>query len=300
MREPARKPKFLRRIAIVIAILFVAGVGFAWFVGEQLIAARLVSMPPPPPALHAEAVNFPSASGSTIHGWYSAGERGSGAVLLLHGVRANRMSMVSRASFLNRLGYSVLLVDLQAHGESPGRNITFGDLESADATAAVDFLRRKAPGERVGAIGTSLGAASLVLATKRAALDAVVLESLYPTIEDAVENRLTLHLGSMGRVAAPFLLKQMELQLGVEAKRLRPIAHVADLGAPLLLIHGTLDRHTHLEEARRLFSAAREPKALWEVEGAAHVDLHRFAGKRYEMRVSRWLSQYLRGPAASE
>jgi uncharacterized protein len=294
MPEPARKPRVLRRIAIVIAVLGVAAAGFAWFVGKQLIVARPVSMPPPPEALRAKAVSFPSASGSTIHGWYSVGEHGKGGVLLLHGVRANRMSMVSRALFLNRLGYSVLLVDLQAHGESPGRHITFGDLESMDATAAVEFLRKRAPGERIGAIGVSLGAASLVLAEKPAAIDAVILESLYPTIEEAVEDRLTLRLGWLGRVAAPLLVTQMELQLGVKAKRLQPIAHVAELRAPLLLIHGTLDRHTRLDEARRLFSAAAEPKTWWQVEGAGHVDMHQFTTREYETRVSRWLERYLR------
>jgi uncharacterized protein len=301
MSEPERlKPRVLRRIAIAVGLLLVTGAGFAWYVGEQLIAAQPAEMPPPPQDLRAQVVSFPSASGSTIHGWYSTGERGRGAVVLLHGVRANRMSMLSRAEFLSRLGYSVLLVDLQAHGESPGRHITFGDLESADAAAAVDFLRQRAPGERMGAIGVSLGAASLVLARKPAALDAVILESLYPTIEEALEDRLTLRLGSWGKIAAPLLLMQMELQLGVEAKRLQPIAHIANLGAPLLLIHGTLDRHTHLEEARRLFSVAGEPKSWWEVEGAAHVDMHRFAGERYEKRVSQWLGQHLQARALSE
>jgi len=33
---------------------------------------------------------------------------------------------------------------------------------------------------------------------------------------------------------------------------------------------------------------------LWIVEGAAHVDLHKFAGITYEDRVSAFLEQYLR------
>jgi len=42
----------------------------------------------------------------------------------------------------------------------------------------------------VGVIGVSLGAASLVLAKPDPAPSAVVLESMYPTIEEAVSNRL--------------------------------------------------------------------------------------------------------------
>jgi alpha/beta superfamily hydrolase len=51
----------------------------------------------------------------------------------MHGVRANRLSMVERARFLSYAGYSVLLFDFQGHGESTGQHITFGYLESKDA-----------------------------------------------------------------------------------------------------------------------------------------------------------------------
>jgi len=53
-----------------------------------------------------------------------------GTIVLMHGVRANRLSMVRRAEMLHRAGYSVLLFDFQAHGESPGSHITMGYLES--------------------------------------------------------------------------------------------------------------------------------------------------------------------------
>ena len=49
--------------------------------------------------------------------------------------------------------------------------------------AALAFLERNQPGEPVGMIGVSLGAASLVLAKPDPAPSAVVLESMYPTIE---------------------------------------------------------------------------------------------------------------------
>jgi alpha-beta hydrolase superfamily lysophospholipase len=70
------------------------------------------------------------------------GDAGRGAVLLLHGVRSYRRSMLSRAIFLHDIGYSVLLINLQAHGESAGKRITLGYLESRDVVAAREFLRR--------------------------------------------------------------------------------------------------------------------------------------------------------------
>jgi fermentation-respiration switch protein FrsA (DUF1100 family) len=47
---------------------------------------------------------------------------------------------------------------------------------------------------------------------------------------------------------------------------------------------------------RRLLEAAPEPRELWLVEGARHVDLHRIAGARYEEKVGSFLERTLRAP----
>ncbi len=165
--------------------------------------------------------------------------------------------MLSRAEFLHGLQYSVLLIDFQASGESPGERITFGDRESLDVVAALEELKRRAPGERLGVIGVSLGAAAFVLAKERPRVDAVVLESMYPTIEQAVSDRLRLHLGPLGPMFAPLLRMQFQARLGTSPERLRPIDHVGFIGAPVFILTGTRDQHTAVEEARAIFWAPR-------------------------------------------
>lgn len=270
----------MRRILILGLVLFATLAGaIGWRIGGDLVAPVQRLVGPPPVELGAETIVFPSLSGSVIHGWFSRGSVGRGAVLLLHGVRADRRDMLSRSEFLHRLGYSVLLIDFQAHGESPGRHITFGALESRDVAAALEFLRRQLPGDRIGVVGVSLGAASFVLADNRSPVDAVVLESMYPTIEQAVADRLRLHIGPVGPILSPLLMIQLGLRLGIDAKQLRPIDKIGLIGAPVLVMSGTLDRHTTIQEARQRFSAAMEPKEFWEVEGAAHVDLQVRGGR---------------------
>jgi pimeloyl-ACP methyl ester carboxylesterase len=80
------------------------------------------------------------------------------------------------------------VVDSRAHGESGGERITFGYLESLDARAILGFVRRQMPGERVGAIGVSLGGASLLLGPQPLSVGAVVLEAVYPTLAEAIEE----------------------------------------------------------------------------------------------------------------
>src|SRR5207237_9165795 len=139
-----------------------------------------------PEGLEAQEVAFPSQSGSSVKAWFMLGKKGGGAVLLLHGMRDDRRSMLGRARFLHDAGFTVLTPDFQAHGESPGRYVTFGALESLDAKAALTFLREHARGERVGVIGVSMGGAASLLGSQPLEADAMVLESVYPTLRKAV------------------------------------------------------------------------------------------------------------------
>ena len=278
-----------------IAALLLAAVG----VGELLSGAVPTAVNTLSTDLAVEPVQIPVTSKSRdtdapVYGWLVRGIRGRGVVLLVHSIRSNRVEMLSRARFLNEQGYGALLIDLQAHGETPGDRITFGARESENVEAAVAYLRNSFPGERLGAIGVSLGAAAIVLAKPPLRLDAVVLESLHPTIREAVENRLRLHLGHFGPILAPLLLSQISLRLNISPEELDPISRIGDLNAPLLLISGTDDRHTTVAETQRLFDAARQPKELWIVPGGGHFNMHTYAGREYESRVSGFLEWYLR------
>lgn len=282
-------------ISVLLAALLLLGfAGAALGVGEWLSHPATRRIGPPPPDFPAREVRIDTAPSGHVAGWFAPGLPGKGAVLLLHGVRADRTQMLGRARFLHREGYATLLVDLQAHGESTGERITFGAREAAGVRVALDFLRQQSPGEKAAVIGVSLGAASTVLAGLSPAPHAVVLESMYPTIEDAVGNRLTMVLGPAGPVLSGPLLWQLPLRAGVAASDLQPIGHIARLGAPLLIASGAQDRHTTWAETARLFDAAAQPKELWRVDGAAHVDLHAFDAPAYEQRILAFLGPYLR------
>jgi fermentation-respiration switch protein FrsA (DUF1100 family) len=255
-----------------------------------------------PSELAVRPVSFASRSGGTIRGWFLMGEPGRGSVLLLHGVGSNRRSMVDRARFLHRAGYTVLLPDFQAHGESEGRHITFGSLESLDASAALDFLRACAGGGRVAAFGVSMGGAAALLGPAPLHVDALVLESVYPTIRQALEDRLDVWLGPFGRLGrwvAPLVIREVSAEIGVSEDALRPIDRIARAGAPVFLLAGTRDFYTPIHESRALFEQARGPKQFWAVEGAAHEDLHAFDRAAYEERVGAFLATHLRPPASA-
>ncbi|KQV52470.1 alpha/beta hydrolase [Massilia sp. Root335] len=275
---------------IALAVVALLGAAVVWVIGSMLIAVE--PHPVTLPGLDADDVLLRPAPDQQVAGSFLAG-RGRGAVLLLHGIHGDRRDMAARARFLRAQGYAVLLIDLPGQGASTASSVTFGLREALGVRAALEELRRRAPGQRIGVIGVSLGAASLVLCRDCPPVDAVVLESMYPTIEEAVANRLRMRLGPVGGPLSALLLWQLPLRLSIRPDTLRPIARIADLNAPVLVAAGAADLHTTLPETRRLFAAAMEPKDLWVVEGAAHVDLHAYAPAEYERRIGAFLAHHL-------
>jgi pimeloyl-ACP methyl ester carboxylesterase len=244
----------------------------------------------PPADLNAEPVTFTSDSGATVHGWWCPIHNANGTVLLLPGIRANRLSMVGRARFLRRAGYSVLLIDFQATGETTGDHITFGWKESRDVLAAINFVRQANPTAPVAIIGSSLGGVAALLATPPLKIDALVLEEVYPTIEIATRNRVENWLGALGRMLTPLLLNQLQWRLGISASQLRPIDHIANVECPVFIMGGEKDKNTRPTDTRMLIERMRNPKEVWFVPNAGHVDLHRAAQQEYETRVLAFLA----------
>ena len=282
------------RFRILLVTIVIATTFIVFALGPLLTAPAPTAVSTLSADFPVESVEIPSQQGVTVHGWLARGKPGGGVLLLVHSMRSNRMEMLSRARFLKDQGYSVLFIDLQAHGETAGDHITFGLREAENVEASVAFLRKSFPAERMGAIGASLGAAAIVLAQQNLKLDAVILESLHPTLEAAVDNRLKLHFGDHGSILLPLMLWQLSFYLDVSLDALSPIARINNLNTPVLFISGTHDVHTTQPETERLYAAARFPKELWIVPGAQHFNMHSYAGREYEQRVSDFLSYYLR------
>jgi len=285
----------LRKLSVqILACVIVLTLG-AFAIGALLTG-------PAPSAVGTLSADFPvesvqipvtNTNSATVHGWLSYGKPGYSVLLLVHSMRSNRLEMLSRARFLRAQGYTILFIDLHAHGETTGDRITFGLLESESVAAAVAFLHETFPHERIGAIGASLGAAAIVLAKQDLKLHAVILESLHPTIEEAIDNRLKLHFGSYGSVLLPVMLAQLSFYLDAPIATLSPITRISHLNSPVLFIAGTHDAHTTWSETERLYAAAQAPKELWIVPGAGHFNMHSYAGKEYERQVTAFLSKYL-------
>jgi len=283
----------LRTFGFLVALLIAVFALSVVIAGEIWTYPNHHSIAKPPPELSAESIVIGASTNQRVAGWMIRGKPGIGAILLLHGLRADRRAMIDRARFFKRLGYSILLIDLPAHGESSGARVTYGLNEAKGVRAALTYLSQTLPAERIGVIGVSLGAASLVLSKPSPAPSAVILESMFSSLGQTVTDRLTSYIGPIGAWIAPVFLWQLQTRFGIHADQLRPISELPSLHSPVLIACGAIDRFSTLAECRRIYASANEPKTLWVIEGAAHIDLYAFDPGAYELAVSAFFAKYL-------
>src|SRR5581483_3975040 len=158
--------------------------------------------------LPCEKVHFRAADGLRLSGWLipAPAENDREAVIVVcHGYPYNRCEMLPHARFLHEAGFTVLLFDFRAMGESEGDLSTIGHEEVQDLLGALDYLTRRQDtvGLPVGALGHSLGGAVAIMAAARdERLRAVVAEASYPDLQDALEARFRVFLGPASKLIA--------------------------------------------------------------------------------------------------
>jgi fermentation-respiration switch protein FrsA (DUF1100 family) len=184
----------------------------------------------------------------------------------------------------------VLAPDARGHGESGGL-ATYGIREADDLRRWAAWLRRRAPDRCIYALGSSMGGAHALMAEAAApTFCAIVSDSAYATFLDAGLDRVARPLGLgdagrwVGRPAAYAGLGYVRLRYGVDLLEARPVAAIARIRAPVLLIHGDADRNTPIYHAVAL-SAAQPSARLWRVPGATHTAAWRAAPREFPRRV---------------
>jgi len=270
------------------------------FLVYQYVRARGQWGTDEPPAGTAEEISFASVDDNTrISGWFFAadGAQRGPAVVLCHGIWTGRRECLPLALRFRAAGYNVLCFDFRAHGRSDGRFISVGHHETNDVVGAVHYLKQRPEVDptRIGVIGFSMGAAATIQAAARCSdIAAVVADSAYATFVDAAKYSFRLVTRMPHFPMAPLALQSAKWIMHLDATQLRPVDVIGRISPrPVLLTHGTLDEIVPVRHAYTLFKAAEEPKELWVVAGARHVEARDLDPDGYFHRVEHFLSEAL-------
>jgi alpha-beta hydrolase superfamily lysophospholipase len=193
------------------------------------------------------------------------GETGRrGTLVYLHGIADNRASAAGIIDRFSRRGFDVIAYDSRAHGESDGAACTFGFYEKEDLRRVVDTI----DSGPVVLMGTSLGAAvALQEAADDARIRAVVAAETFSDLRTVAIERAQFFF-TPNAIRRAFQLAEAEGRFSIEA--VSPETAARKIQAPVLIIHGSIDRETSPDHSRRVFEALHGPRQLILVPNAGH------------------------------
>lgn len=282
-----------RWLLIIPALAAIAGLLISWYAAVAHTAPVRFSAGPVPSDFPVPlvATSFQTDDGLTLHGWYGHTPAEQGTVVLLHRYRAGRDFMRSRARWYAQRGFSVLLYDARATGESEGNRISVGWHEKKDLLAALQWVRQQGA-ERILCHGVSQGGATILLAADQLGDDivGVIAESTYDTLINAGDRRFRMRTGLPGWLVGAAYRFFMEQRLGFDLRAASPVHTIPHLVPPVFILSGSDDAHTWEQDTRRLHAAATSPATLWIVPGARHEDLLAYDETAYGERLADFLA----------
>ncbi|NWG75134.1 MAG: alpha/beta fold hydrolase [Rubrivivax sp.] len=220
-----------------------------------------------------QEITLITADGLHLSGWYVPGPRPE-AIILVHGIHANRAYLLPQAFMLAQAGYSLLLLDLRGHGRSEGHEVTYGYREALDVEAAADYLAARPEIKHIGALGHSLGGAALVRAAAAdPRLEALVIQSSFSSLTRVVDDSFNKFVLLPKWPFAPLVIVLAELKTGVSLDQVDSARDLATMPPrPVLFIHSADDGLFPIHHAQQMYDAARNPKEFYFVSGLGHVN----------------------------
>jgi putative redox protein len=248
-----------------------------------------------------EKVNFPGALGEQLAARLDLPDgKPKAYALFAHCFTCSKdiFAATRIASGLADEGIAVLRFDFTGLGHSDGEfaNTSFSS-NISDLLKAADYLREAHQAPKL-VIGHSLGGAAvlaaagqvpeaLAVATIGAPAEPAHVQHLFqqarPEIEAAGEAEVLL----AGR---PFRIKKQFLE-DIEARKLE--SDIAAMKKALIVFHAPRDDTVGIENAGRIFAAAKHPKSFISLDDADHL-LTRKSDSTYVARVlAAWATRYL-------
>jgi len=119
--------------------------------------------------------------------------------------------------------------------------------------------------EKIIFFGRSLGSAVAVDLAVKEKCCALILETPFTSIKE------------MGKTLYPFL----SISLHFLRTKYDSLSKISKIKVPTLIMHGDKDELVPIEQGKRLYEKANEPKEFYTIPGAMHNDTHIVGGEEY-------------------
>lgn len=216
-----------------------------------------------------------SHDGLRLHGTYLPHPAPKGILLMFHGYHSEAIQDFACAlPYYHSLGYSMLLADQRAHGQSEGKYITFGDRERQDVvswlTELVSRLGKQFP---IFLDGISMGATTVMLAGSMKLpgnVRGIIADCGFtsPIAEFKHVLRTQFRLPAYPLIPLVQILAKHRCSFLFDS--VDTIESMKHLRYPIIFVHGKDDDFVPTEMTVQNYHACRSEKTILLVDGAAH------------------------------
>lgn len=246
-----------------------------------------------------ETVELRSFDGLKLRAMLLEADQPRGVILSMHGYRSTPLrDLGASAQYYHDLGFTLLLPNQRACGDSEGRYITFGAREKIDVKMWCDYAAARYAGLPIVAAGISLGSSAVLMA-----LDTGLPDAVKAAVADCGYSSLRDELGSVAQRA--FHLKPRpilwglnlwcRLLAGFDLYQCSTLPSMKNDKIPVLFIHGEADEFVPTRFSRENYEACAAPKELFTVPGADHGLSYLVDTPGYHRHLEAWFDCYCPG-----
>ncbi len=212
-----------------------------------------------------EEFYFPSSQESLLRGWlFRAKGPSQGIVVVTNGMHYNMSERFKKWTWVLEEGYDLFIYDFRGYGVSFGEVDMFGFVD--DVTAAIHYAHDFNTELPMIVVGQSMGGSFVIDAVAKEEYPYVKLLMVDSTMKGfapAADAMIKKHFLLWPLIWVPDAITPH----GVDS-----IDFVGQTKTPTLFLVGLEDSIIPPEHSVDLYLKAKEPKALWVVEGAEHVN----------------------------
>lgn len=235
-----------------------------------------------------------SFDGLKLHGTWFPQEECKKVVICFHGYTSQGMKdYIGLSGYYLKNGYSMLLVDERAHGQSEGTHIGFGCLDRHDALKWINWVIGKC-GENVEILlhGTSMGGATVLMTSGLELpkqVKGIVSDCAFTSPKEVFSHVLKsmYHIPAFPIMQiADFMNRKLS---GYGLDECNAEREVKKAEVPILFIHGSGDTFVPCSMCETIYKNCASPKKKLIIEGAAHAESYYKDTKAYENALTEFI-----------